>query len=118
MDVDFTRFIRGRGFWKLNTSLLKDQDYVELVKDIIKRVACPYAIVNNDPNYYTKANIEDLKEFLGNQTPESFRSLKYTINSQLLLEMILLEIRRETIKLSIQKKEAKNPKRTTTLPRN
>ena len=76
-----------------------------MVKNIIKRVACQYAIINNDPNYYTKANIVDLKEFLGNQSPESFRSLKYTINPQLLLEMILLEIRRETIKLSIQKKK-------------
>ena len=105
MDIDFTRFIRGRGFWKLNTSLLKDREYVKMVNNIIKRVACQYAIINNDPNFYTKASIEDIEEFLCNQTPESFATLEYTINPQLLLEMILLEIRRETIKLSMQKKK-------------
>ena len=27
---------RGRGFWKFNSSLLMDKDYVALVKDVIK----------------------------------------------------------------------------------
>ena len=31
LDIDFSKFVRGRGFWKFNNSLLKDKDYVTLV---------------------------------------------------------------------------------------
>ena len=32
LDIDFSRFTRGRGFWKMNNSLLYDTDYVDLIK--------------------------------------------------------------------------------------
>ena len=32
IELDFRNFERGRGYWKFNNSLLKDPDYVEIVK--------------------------------------------------------------------------------------
>ena len=36
LDIDFAKFTRGRGFWKMNNSLLFEKDYVELIKNTIK----------------------------------------------------------------------------------
>ena len=36
--IDFSKFTRGRGFWKFNCSLLHDPIYVSKVKNTIKRV--------------------------------------------------------------------------------
>ena len=38
LDRDFSKFIRGKGFWKFNNSLLKDSEYLEIIKGLIKRV--------------------------------------------------------------------------------
>ena len=37
---------RGNGFWKLNTSLLSDEDYVKLIKNTIHQTKTCY---ENDP---------------------------------------------------------------------
>ena len=104
LDIDFSRFQQGRGFWKFNASLLKDPAYVEIIKDVIKRVTCQYATINDDPDYYVKATIEELTEFMNPQTPESLQTLSLNINPQLFLDTLLLEIRRESIKYSSAKK--------------
>ena len=33
LEIDFSKFVRGKGFWKFNTRLLKDQEYLHLIKD-------------------------------------------------------------------------------------
>ena len=104
LDIDFARFQRGRGFWKFNSSLLKDREYVDIIKGVIKRVGCQYAIVNDDENYFNTASAENLNEFMNSQTPESLQALRLNINPQLFLDTLLLEIRRETIKFSSAKK--------------
>ena len=50
LEVDFAKFNRGRGFWKFNNSLLKDQKYLEMLKKLIKRVVCQYSTVNEKPS--------------------------------------------------------------------
>ena len=32
LDIDFSKFNRGRGFWKFNSSLIKNKEYVDLIK--------------------------------------------------------------------------------------
>lgn len=76
---------RGRGYWKFNNSLLKDQQYVNVVKNTISEVKQTYQI-NNEEN-----NIDNQEEF--------------SINDQLFLETLLLMIRGNTIKYSSQKKK-------------
>ena len=104
LDIDFSRFKQGRGFWKFNASLLKNKEYVDKIKDVIKRVTCQYAIVNNDENYIPMLSTEEYNEFMSNQTPESLQALRSGINPQLFLDTLLMEIRRETIMFSSRKK--------------
>ena len=57
IEIDFRNFIRGRGFWKFNNSLLKDPAYVSRVKDSIKKVVKTYA------------SNEVFEDFIDNATP-------------------------------------------------
>ena len=68
LEIDFSRFSQGKGFWKMNNSLLKDSKYVEIIKNIIKRVTCQYArnkdtfAVSNEVPSYT------IKDIIAKQT--------------------------------------------------
>ena len=104
IDIDFSKFQRGRGFWKLNNSLLYDADYVAIVKNAFKRVTAQYAIVNNDPNYIDNCSTEELQDFLAAQSPESLQSLPLKINPELFLESLMMEIRRISIQFAATKK--------------
>ena len=90
---------RGTRYWKFNNSLLKDKDYVQLVKKSMKEVTYIYKIHSNQQNRDTLDN---------NNNTESNGENAYSIKDQLLLEMILLIIQGETIKYSSRKKKEKN----------
>ena len=107
LDIDFAKFSRGRGFWKMNNSLLSEADYVLKIKNCIKRVACQYAIIENDQNFFQNATPENLEMFLTEQTPESLQNLPLTINPELFLDTLMMEIRQETIIYSAAKKRNK-----------
>ena len=96
LDIDQTRFKKGRGFFKFNNSLLIEPEYVKLVGDAIKNIISQYA--------------EDVydREFLKSATPEQLQSIVCTINPQLLLECLLLEIRGKTISYCAWEKKSKN----------
>ena len=79
---------KGRSYWKFNNSLLRDSEYIKIVKKTIGEVLDTYKVKNNKEN-------EPHTENTG---------IIYTINDQLLLEMILIAIRGETIKYSSRKK--------------
>ena len=55
LTIKTSQSFKGKGFWKFNTSLLNQLDYVEKVKDTIKRVASQYNRnhINNDNNHDT-----------------------------------------------------------------
>ena len=76
----------GRGYWKFNNSLLKDQCYIKIVKDTISEVKQTYTTNKNKEN--TDAE-----------------QIKFNINDQLFLETLLLMIRGNTIKYSSYKKK-------------
>ena len=98
IEIDFRKFQRGRGFWKLNNSLLRDEKYVDLVKKSIKKVCKIYA----DDQYS--------EDFIENATPEQLQQISFKINPQLFYDMLQLEIRGETIKYSAAKKKETNAK--------
>ena len=104
LEIDFSQFKRGKGFWKFNSSLLKDIEYVNKVKDVIKRVVAQYAIVNGDDNFYVNASKEMLQDFYDHSSPETLQNTNLKINYQSFLDILLLEIRRETIVFSAFKK--------------
>ena len=89
-------FKEAGAFFKFNSSLLKDPAYVEVVTDSIRTVASRYAEDVYDP------------EFLKTATPEQLQELTFTINPQLFLETLLLEIRGNTIQFCARTKKSKN----------
>ena len=98
LDIDFAKFQRGRGFWKFNNSLLKDQNFVEIVKIICKEVTCQYAIIENDTDLVENLPPDIFNHFVNQQTPESLQNLQLKINPELFLDTLLMQIRGATIK--------------------
>ena len=78
---------KGSTFWKFNNSLLKDQEYVKIVKKVIEEVKNQYA-ENDQPS-------EEI----------SNKDIKFSINDQLFLEVLLMEIRGKTISYATYKKK-------------
>ena len=74
---------RGKGHWKFNNTLLKDKEYVKIVKNVI-----------NDVKQTHVLNINDLDTANNNET------ILFNINDQLFLETLLMTIRGNTIKYS------------------
>ena len=83
--MEISKFERGKGLWKLNCNLLTNADYVNLVNDTIQEVKLQYAV----PVYSL--------DFL-NSTSDF--DLVFTIEEDLLLEIILFKIRAKTIKFA------------------
>ena len=46
LDIAFQKFVRGPGFWKLNTALLHDQDYIQKMNNLLD--------IQLDQNYKSK----------------------------------------------------------------
>ena len=80
---------RGRGYWKFNNTLLKDKDYVSLIKNTIDDVKKTYVSNENNLNHGNISNEE----------------IQFHINDQLFLETLLMMIRGNTIKYSSEKKK-------------
>ena len=108
LEVDFANFTRGRGFWKLNNSLLYDKVYVDLVKTTIKRVVCQYASIEKENIIFENVTEETLDEIFTDLTPEALQMFKLKINPELFLETLMMEIRRTSILYSAQKKRERN----------
>ena len=108
LEIDFSRFSRGKGFWKMNNSLLKDSNYVEIVKNTIKRVTCQYALNKDTFLASNEVPTDTFEDFIANQTPESLQSLPSALNPELFLDTLMMEIRGDTIMYSSQKKREQN----------
>ena len=80
---------RGNGYWKFNNSLVRDENYIKIVKDTLQEQK--YIYTNNNGN-----NDENAEFNMKNQ---------FTINDQLFLETLLFSIRWETIEYSSRKKK-------------
>ena len=96
LDIDFARFQRGKGFFKFNNSLVNDKEYIDIILKAIRDVTIRY--------------VEDIYNpaFLITASPEQLQSLILTINPQLFLECLILEIRGKTISYCAWKKKCKN----------
>ena len=88
LSFSISKFKRGRGTWKLNTSFLKESCFVDLVNRCIKEEYQNYAI----PVYS--------RQYLNNIT----NNIQLLIDYDLFLEVILLRIRGESIKYGSRKK--------------
>ena len=78
LELVFYPFIRGKGLWKFNNSLLIDIDYVNIVKEKIIDVKKQYSALVYDMNH-----IGDIEN----------DNVHLTINKQLFLEILLMGLR-------------------------
>ena len=92
LSIDFNRFHRGRGFWKMNNVLLKDTEYVAKVKSVIRETVKQYSEAN-----FTDEEFEQLDAC-------QLQGIPLNINPQLFFDTLLLEIRGMTLKYSGAKK--------------
>ena len=91
MTISKGHFITGRGTWKLNTSLLKNKEYLQLVNKIIEEEKEKYAV----PVY----SIDYIKQ--------NYNNICFTIDDDTFLEMIFLRLRGETLKFATFEKKKK-----------
>ena len=96
LSLEINDFVKGKGLWKFNVSLLKDKTYVETVKKCINYIKEQYML----PVY----NADFFKDNLNND------QLQFTVSHQLFLEVLLMEIRGKTISYSSYKKKKEKEK--------
>ena len=87
LRIKISQIEKGIGLWKLNNSLLFAKEYVKLVKETIIKITCQYAV----PVY----NLDNIDQIPKDKT-------HFTINDQLFLETLLMEI---SISYSVYKKK-------------
>ena len=85
LDVTLSNFKKGNGLWKFNCSLLKNKDYLILINNLIDKEKFSYALPVYNPNTITQL---------------SDTAINFTISDSQFLELLLLQIRGETIKFA------------------
>ena len=88
-----SNFTHGKGLWKLNCDLLKNQDFINLVNDTIQRTRLEFIAPVYNPTFLETASDLDVT---------------FTTDVDLVLEMILLKVREASIKYSSSLKDARN----------
>ena len=92
MDSEIHPFDSCKGLLKFNNSLLYDSNYIDIVKKKIADVKKQYAAL-----VYNFDKIEDIEN----------ENIQLTIDTQLFLETLLMELRGKTISYSSYKKKEK-----------
>ena len=107
VSIDYTVFKRGKGYWKLNNSLLHDLDFIKTVKESIN---CTCSIYYDSPehnNFLNEAGEAELERFRA-LTPEVLQSLPFNIDPSTLLDMMLNDIKNAAIAFSVNKARREN----------
>ena len=84
ISINLCEFKHGRGYWKFNNSLLKNQDYLNMINKTIEEEKIKYALPVYSMNYITGSN----------------ESIEFSIPCDLFLETLLMRIRGESIKFA------------------
>ena len=93
--LKLNEFKHGKGLWKFNNSLLKDIEYIECINKYIDQIKHQYAVP-----VYKRESISKIPE----------AEIQFTINDQLFLETLLMEIRSKTISYASQVKKKRTKK--------
>ena len=103
LNIDFTKFIKGKGYWKFDSALLNDTEYISRVKKSIKETCAKYMVHDSYTNFFQDCTDNEMLNFLETHTPSSLQNLDFNINPNLFLEMLLNDIKNVTISYSVQK---------------
>ena len=106
-EIDFHNISRGKGFWRIDNELLKDNVYIEKVKSTIKESLSKYVVIDGYDNLLEQGTAEEIDHFKA-KSPRELHECSYNINPNLLLEMLINDIRIESIGYSVAVKKAEN----------
>ena len=95
LEFQFDDIKYGKSYWKHNNSLLTDKEYLDIINKHIKEIKRQYAI----PIY----NLEEIENIPDQQ-------IQFTINEQLFLDLLLMELWGKAISYSIYKHKERNKK--------
>ena len=93
LELQFDDIKYGKSYWKQNNSLLTDKDYLDIINKHIKEIKRQYAIP-----IYNLVEIMNLPD----------QEIQITINDQLFLDVLLMELRGNAI--SYYKRKERNKK--------
>ena len=85
IDINTKMQKKGKGLWKMNTSLLRNSEYIQMVQDTIVDCKEMYAALP-----YNRANLNDI----------TIEDLQLTISWKLFLDTLLMMIRGKSISLT------------------
>ena len=97
VEIEKNSFARGKGFFKLNTSLLLDKDYVELIRKLIQKQKNIYDEQNVNPNLKWEMIKSDIRG----------ETIKYSSKIAKINKVKTINIERELTELQ-NKKQASN----------
>ena len=93
VNLKISNFTQGKGLWKLNCDLLKNQDFINLVNHTIQRTHLVFIAPIYNPTFLKTASDLDVT---------------FTTDVDVILEMILLKVREASIKYCSSLKRARN----------
>ena len=103
LTLDYTKFKRGKGFWKHNDTLLRDINYIKRIKTTIATTLAKYVDMEGYQDFFVEASNQELNNFMDKNADEK-NKCKYKIDAGLLMEMVINDIRNSSISYSIAKK--------------
>ena len=89
MQLNLTKQKRGKGFYKMNTSLLKDKTYIQIIERTVRDTISTYALPVYSPFFVQDCPAE----------------VEITMSWSLFWETLILNMRTETISYSIKKRK-------------
>ena len=90
LNLKFNKFLKHKPLWKHNNSHLNDIDYLNTINKKITEIKTQYAVP-----IYNPENIKDIPN----------QDIQFTISDQLFLEVLLMELRGQSISYSCYKKK-------------
>jgi len=95
LSMNLTEKQKGSGYWKMNNSLLRDKQYVDLVKETIKETVGQYAA-----SPYARETLMTMDK----------TEIQFNVTDQTFLDMILMNVRSKTISYSTWRKKDRKKK--------
>ena len=93
LSISLNNFVRGKGIWKFNTSLLKDNSFSEMIHKTIEDEKVKYAVPVYLPDQISAIHDKDIQ---------------FTISDKDFLQILLVRLRGECIRYSSIAKKQRN----------
>ena len=94
--IDFHKVKRGKGYWKFQNDLLDDNEYVMKIIKTIHETLAKYVKTETYDNFLQECTNIELQNFMA-LSPEELCDRQYCIDPNMLLEMLINDIRLESI---------------------